>query len=209
MNPSLNLGVYLVASSFLTKGRNLVEVVAAALEGGVTAVQLREKETPDRRVYELAQQLLPLCRQHGALFLLNDRVDLCLATGADGVHLGQEDLPAAVARRLLGADKLIGVSVETPEEARSAVAAGANYLGTGPVYATSTKGDAGEPYGPGLLTRMTAAVDVPVVAIGGLNAGNSAPVLAAGAHGLAISSAIMSADDPKAAAAAFAHLLAR
>lgn len=198
-----NLTLYLIASSELTGGRPLPQVVAAAVAGGVTAVQLREKGGTDRQRYEVGRAVAEICRARGVLFIVNDRLDLALALGADGVHLGQDDLPAAVARDLLGPDRILGVTVETPAEARAAAAAGASYLGTGPIYATTTKADAGLPYGPELVGRIRTAVPgLPVVAVGGIHAGNAGTVWSAGAAGLAVSSAIAAAPDPKAAAAA-------
>lgn len=200
----LDLSVYLIASSRLTQGRPLADVVAAAVAGGVTCVQLREKSVPDRQVYITGLAIRSICRRHGVPLIVNDRVDLALALDADGVHLGQEDLSPELARRLLGPDRRIGVSVETEDEARSALAEGADHLGTGPVYATATKGDAGAPYGPEIVARIKAAVGagISVVGVGGIDPGGAGPVLAAGADGLAVSSAILAASDPAAVASA-------
>jgi thiamine-phosphate pyrophosphorylase len=131
----------------------------------------------------------------GALLIMNDRVDIALASGADGVHVGQDDLPAGVARRLLGPGRILGVTVETPDEAKAAESAGADYLGTGPVYATSTKPDAGRPYGPELVQRIKASTTLPVVAIGGIDQDNAESVVRAGADGLAVVSAVVGRED--------------
>lgn len=180
-----------------------LDLVAAALAGGATCVQLRSKHLDDGPCLELARRLAALCRAAGALFLLNDRVDVALAAGADGVHLGQTDLPVAEARRILGPGAVIGVSVETEVEAQAALAGGATYLATGPVYATATKADAGDPYGPAVVARIRAvAPGAPLVAIGGIGPGRAAPCIAAGADGVAVVAAIASAPDPAAAARA-------
>jgi len=149
---------------------------------------------------EIAAQMRALCREKGALFLVNDRVDLALVTGADGVHLGQEDLPVAAARRILGPEAIIGASCETASEARIATEQGADYIGSGPVYATPSKADAGEPYGPAVISRVRAATHLPVVGIGGIGPGGAAPVIAAGGAGVAVISSVVGAADPGAAA---------
>ncbi len=184
----------------LVSGQTPPAVVEAILAEGVGAIQFREKRLPLPKQVQTASRFRELCREAGALFLVNDRVDLALAIGADGVHLGQEDLPADVARPLLGPDAIIGVTCETPEEARAAEAAGADYLGTGPVYATPSKADAGEPYGPAVVERVSAATGLPVVGIGGIDTGRAAPVIAAGGCGVAVISAVVGATDPAAAA---------
>ena len=207
--PAFDLSIYLVIGSDLCAGRPVADVVAAALAGGVTAVQLREKTGTDRERYSLACALQELIARHNTgrpaqtpvLFLLNDRLDLALAAGAGGCHLGQDDLPIPAARRL-APHLVLGTSVETEAEARRAWEEGCDYIGTGPVYATSTKGDAGMPYGPAIVQRLKAVVPIPVVGIGGVQPANAAAVWAAGADGLAVASAIASAPDPAAAARA-------
>lgn len=184
-----------------TGGRDPVAVAGAALDGGATALQLRDKAAPLPRLVEVGGRLRALCRERGVLFIVNDRPDVALALDADGVHLGQEDLPAALARRLVG-PRILGVTVETEAEARAAAAAGADYLGAGPVYATRTKPDAGSPYGPEIVARIAAAGGLPVVGIGGIGPGGAAAVIAAGATGCAVSAAVAGASDPRAAAAA-------
>lgn len=196
-----DLRLYLVTDRNLTQGRNLLEVVDAAIAGGVTAVQLREKELPGRQFTELALAFRRLTRERGALFLVNDRVDIALAVDADGAHVGQDDIPAAMARRLLGPDRVLGVSARTPEQARAAEADGADYIGAGAVFATSTKIDA-ESIGLGGLVAIARAVHIPVVAIGGINNANAAAVLETGVDGLAVVSAIVAARDVAAAATA-------
>lgn len=198
----MDLSLYVIVASDLSRDRHPADVVRAAAAGGATAVQLREKGLSDRRFFELGQAVAAAARSLGLFFLVNDRVDLALALAADGVHLGQDDLPAAVARRLLGPKALIGVTVETEAEAQAAAAAGADYLGTGPIYATTTKPDAGAPYGPAIVQRVRRAGGLPVVAVGGITPDNAAAVVAAGADGVCVASAVAAAPDVAAAARA-------
>jgi thiamine-phosphate pyrophosphorylase len=188
------LSVYPIVS-----GTTPLSVIEQTLAAGAGVIQFREKKLPMPQQVEAAAAVRDLCRQYGAIFLINDRVDLALAVGADGVHLGQEDLPVADARRLLGSDAVIGATCETPAEALTALVQGADYIGTGPVYATPSKADAGEPQGPAIVERVTAATPLPVVGIGGIGIGGAAPVIAAGACGVSVISAILSAPDPAAA----------
>ena len=181
-------------------GHSLQGVVRELLAAGVRLVQLRDKEADGRRLYEQACQLLALTRPVGALLVIDDRVDVALAAGADGVHVGQDDLPAAEVRRLAGPGLLLGVSCATPEEATRAERDGADYLGVGSVFPTGSKADAGEPIGLPGLQRVVVATRLPVVAIGGITAENAASVMAVGAAGIAVVSALMGASDPLAAA---------
>ncbi|HEX2077569.1 MAG TPA: thiamine phosphate synthase [Longimicrobium sp.] len=183
-------------------GRTVVEVVRAALRGGTPAIQLRMKDGPGREMAALAEALLAETRRAGALLFVNDRVDVALAAGADGAHVGQDDLPVAAARRIVPPGFLLGVSAETAELARRAEADGADYVGVGPIYATGSKADAGEAVGVGRMAEVAAAVRIPAVGIGGITLGNARPVLDAGAAGIAVISAVMRADDPQAAARA-------
>lgn len=205
----MNLALYLVTDDELARGRPLPEIVRAAVSGGVTAVQLRAKQCCARELLRRARELLALLRPLGVPLIVNDRLDIALAAGADGVHLGQEDLPCAAARRLAGSAFTIGVSVGNAAEARRAEAEGADYLGVSPLHATPTKPDAPPATGLEGLRVIRAATRLPLVAIGGLHAGNAAEALRAGADGIAVVSAIMAADDPEAAAAALAQACAR
>lgn len=180
-------------------GREVVDVVRAALRGGAPAVQLRMKDAPAREMAALARTLLAETRAADALLFVNDRVDVALAAGADGAHVGQDDLPAAAARRIVPPGFLLGVSAETVELARAAEADGADYVGVGPVYATGSKADAGDAIGLGRITEVASAVRIPVVGIGGITARNAAAVVRAGAAGVAVISAVVRADDPEAA----------
>lgn len=196
-----NLGLYVVTDERLSLSRPTVEVVAAALRGGVDAVQLRAKDDLSvREQAAIGRALRALTRAAGVLFLVNDRADLAAALDADGVHVGQDDLPADLARRIVGPDRIVGVSAATVEEALAAREAGADYLGVGPIYGTLTKPDAGAAVGPERITAIKARVPLPVVGIGGIGRDTIAAVMAAGADGTAVVSAIVGAADVEAAA---------
>jgi thiamine-phosphate pyrophosphorylase len=197
------LALVVVTDAACGEGRELVEVVRAALAGGAPAVQLRAKRESTREMVELALRLGEETRRAGALLFVNDRLDVALAAGADGVHLGDDDLPLPAARRIAPAGFLIGRSVATPDEATQAVRDGADYLGVGPVFATLSKADAGDAIGAGGVRAVCAAArGVPVVGIGGIDAANAREVAAAGAAGVAVIRAVMLAADPEAATAA-------
>ena len=189
--------------------RSILDVAAAAVGAGATAIQLRDKALPARDLCLLGEALVALCHARGALCLVNDRLDVALACGADGVHLGQDDLPLARARAIAGAHFVIGVSAGLPDEARRAAAEGADYLGTGSVFATASKPDAGEPIGPEGLERVVLASTLPVVAIGGITSGNARQAMTAGASGVAVISAVMGAADPAGATRALLAAVAR
>ena len=190
-----SLAVYAVTDSRWLEGRRLADVVERAIAGGATFVQLREKDVTHGRRCELAREVLAVCRAHGVPFVVNDDVECAREVGADGVHVGQSDLACAQARALLGPGAIIGVSADTPEQARAAFEAGADYLGCA-VYATPTKGNA-EHVGLAGLALVVQATPLPVVAIGGINLGNVAEFGPAGAAGVAVVSAIFAADDPR------------
>lgn len=197
------LALIVVTDAACGEGRELVEVVRAALAGGAPAVQLRAKHESTREMVELAIRLAEETRRAGALLFVNDRLDVALAAGVDGVHLGDDDLPLPLARRITPAGFLIGRSVATPDEAMQAVRDGADYLGVGPVFATLSKADAGEAIGAGGVDAVCAAAGrVPVVGIGGIDAANAREVAGAGAAGVAVIRSVMLATDPRAAAAA-------
>jgi thiamine-phosphate diphosphorylase len=180
-------------------GRDLVDVVRAALRGGAPAIQLRMKDGAARDMVEMAQALLAETRPAGALLFVNDRVDVAVIAGADGAHVGQDDLPVGAARRVSPPGFLLGVSAESVELALRAEAEGADYVGVGPVYATGSKADAGEPIGLARIAEVAAAVTIPVVGIGGITVGNARAVVESGAAGVAVISAVMRADDPESA----------
>ena len=179
-------------------GRTMVEAVAAAVAGGATLVQVREKDAATGAFVAAARAALRVCRAAGVPLLINDRVDVALAVGADGVHVGQDDMPARLARRLIGPGRILGVSVKTPEEAVKAAADGADYLGAGAVVPTGTKADTSV-IGLGGLKAVCDAVDIPVVAIGGVGKDNARGALEAGAAGVAVVSAIFAAADAEGA----------
>lgn len=192
------IGAYLVTQSNYSRGRSTREVVDAAIEGGVDVVQLREKHATAREQHALAREIRERTWEADVTFIVNDRVDTAVAVGADGVHLGSDDLPVGVARDILGPDAIVGRSVSTVESARAAADAGADYLGVGAVFETTSKDVADDEAEVGLETveAVASAVDVPVVAIGGITPGNAEDVVAAGADGVAVVSAITAADDP-------------
>ncbi len=176
--------------------RRDLAITQALLEAGAPLVQVRTKAVDDRARLEAASLLLDAARTAGATCLVNDRVDIALAAGADGVHVGADDLPAAVARRLLGPDAVVGATCRDADDARRAEASGASYLGVGPVYATSTKTGLPDPMGLRGVEVVAAAVDVPVIAISGITADNAGAVLDAGAWGVAVVGAVYGSDDP-------------
>ena len=193
--------LYLVTDRALSLGRSTVEVVRAAIRGGVSCVQLREKGCSTREFMDEARLLKALLAGTGVPLFINDRLDVALAVGADGVHLGQNDMHIADARRLVGNRMIIGISAESVADAIRAEAEGADYIGASPVFTTPTKTDTAPPLGLDGLRAIRRAVQLPLVAIGGINADNAAQVLRAGADGLAVVSAIVSAPCPRTAAA--------
>ena len=192
--------LYVVTDSGLSKGRSDAEVARLAYEGGADVVQLRMKNADGGEMLEQALAIKRVADEMCRMFIINDRVDIAMASGADGVHLGQSDIPVEVARRLMGDDAFIGVSVDTPEEAVRAVENGADYIGVGSIFTTSTKPDARQALGLGAIYQVREAVDVPVVAIGGINRGNIQDVIRAGADAAAVVSAVVAQDDVRAAA---------
>jgi thiamine-phosphate pyrophosphorylase len=191
--------VYFITPSQLDV--DLEWLVEQAIAGGVGMVQLRLKECTTREFVDCAAALLPLCRREGVPLIVNDRADVCLAVGADGVHVGQEDLPVEAARMVLGPASIIGATTQTPELARQAAHMGASYVAVGPMFASPTKPDK-HVIGPRALTPVRRAVRLPVCAIGGITEGNIREVIAAGADLAAVVTAISEADDPAGAAAA-------
>jgi len=193
----LKLGLYIITGAYPELGRSHLDVARAALEGGADAIQLRAKDLGGRDMLELSLHIREMVDRSGkdCLFMVNDRVDVALAAGADGVHLGQDDLPAADARTLIGGDMILGVSAVTPEMAEKAQDEGADYLGVGPAFPTPTKPDAGIVIGIEGIQNTSQAVDVPVVAIGGINQSNAVQVLEAGVDGIAVISAVATAEN--------------
>jgi thiamine-phosphate pyrophosphorylase len=194
------LRVYLVTDRAQTAGRPLVDVVAAALRGGVRAVQLRERGLTTRQLVALASSLRELTSRHDALFLVNDRADVALACGADGVHLPGHSFAVADARTLLGPDRLVAASTHTVDEARNAADGGADFVVFGPVFDTPSKRALGAPVGLDALADACTASPVPVLAIGGVTAERAAATRARGAAGVAVIREIAAAPDPEQAA---------
>ena len=202
-----SLKLYLVTDRDLSLGRSLEEVVRDAVAGGVTMVQLREKDAPTGKFIELGRRLMSLLKPLGVPLIINDRVDVALAVDADGVHIGQSDMSYADARRLLGPEKIIGLSVENFEDLESANTLDVDYIGISPVYGTPTKTDTAEPFGLEGLKEAVRLSLHPTVAIGGMNTTTIGDVIAAGTDGVAVVSAICSAASPRAAAAELATII--
>ena len=201
------LKLYLVTDRELSLGRSLEEVVSEAVAGGVTMVQLREKDAATGEFVELGRRLMSLLKPLGVPLIINDRVDVALAVDADGVHIGQSDMTYADARRLLGPDKIIGLSVENFEDLEAANKLDVDYIGISPVYGTPTKTDTAEPFGLEGLKEAVRLSLHPTVAIGGMNVATAGEVIAAGADGVAVVSAICSAASARDAAAELATII--
>ena len=198
--------LYVIVDLAAIGSRDPVQVAAAAIRGGADAIQLRDKTGPAKTLCDVARRLLEVTRPSGIPLIINDRADVALAAGASGVHLGQDDLPLADARRLLGPERLIGRSTHSLEQALAAEAEGADYIGCGPVFPTPTKPDAGS-VGTALVTSVAARVRIPVVCIGGIDTGNVERVVAAGAVCVAVVRAVCRAADPEAATRQLKHRL--
>jgi len=186
------IGYYFITDKNLSK-KGIISDVKAALRAGVKCVQYRSKETDAKKAYAEALKLRKICRD--ATFLINDRLDLALRVGADGVHLGQDDLPVAMARRLLGESKIIGLTVHSIKEAKEAKREGADYIAVSPIYATKTKKDAGSPKGAALIKKIKKTVKLPVIAIGGIRLSNVREVIRSGADGLCAISCVVTKPD--------------
>jgi thiamine-phosphate diphosphorylase len=193
-------GLYLISDASMAHGRSHEEIVAEGIAGGASVIQLREKWMSPRELYPVAMRIRALTRDAGVMLIVNDSVELALAVGADGVHLGQDDMPVRFARKVASGRLVIGVSTHSLEEARSAFEDGADYIGFGPVFRTGTK-DAGEPMGPEKLRLIKDEVGGTVVAIGGIDASNALETLKAGADALAVISAVTGSEDMKRAVA--------
>ena len=197
MKHGVDWSLYLVTDRAWVKGRPLSRVVEEAVRGGVTVVQLREKDCPTREFVRLAEEMKAMLRGHGVPLIINDRVDVALAVGAEGVHIGQSDMPYADVRRLVGKKMLIGLSVETGAQADEAESLDVSYLGVSPIFTTPTKVELRTAWGIEGLRRLRARSRHKLVAIGGINESNAADVIRAGADGIAVVSAICAADDAR------------
>ena len=204
-----NFDLYLVTDRTQTRGRELLSVLEQALEGGVKAIQLREKDLGGKALFDLAEQTRELCDRYDALLLINDRIDVALAVDAAGVQLNKTSLPISAARALLGAQKLIGASTHSLDEARQAQSSGVDFVLFGPVYFTPSKASFGAPQGLDALKKIVANLRVPVYAIGGIKPENIIDVHSVGVRGVALISAIIGSDRPKEAATTMAQMLRR
>lgn len=205
MKAQPDYSIYLVTDDGCLQGRSLLDCVREALEGGVTLVQYRAKTASSAEMYAEALQLKALCDSFNVPLIINDRLDIAMAVGVAGVHLGQDDLPCAAARKLLGEDYIIGVSAHNPAEAKAALQSGADYLGCGAVFGTATKADV-KKLGTDGLAAICKAKGLPVVGIGGVTADNYREVRAAGADGAAIVSGILAQPDIRATVRAIAKI---
>lgn len=196
----IDYSLYLVTDRELSRGRTTLEIVQAAVRGGVTCIQLREKSSATREFIEDALKIKDFLKAHNISLIINDRVDVAMAVQADGVHLGQSDIPLEMAKAILNDSKIIGISAESVEDAVKAEKGGADYISVSPVFATPTKTDTAPPLGLEGIQTIRQHVQIPIVGVGGLNKDNCADVIRSGADGVAVVSAIVSADDPEKAA---------
>ena len=203
------LSLYLITDPHLCVNIGLEQTVEAAVKGGVTMVQLRDKHASTEDRVALARRLKPICASHGVALVINDDVEAAQISNVDGVHIGQQDMCVALARQTIGADKIVGLSVETVSAAKKVSERLVDYVGISPVYATPTKPDHKQPIGFDGLKKICAASSVYTVAVGGLKLNDCHDVLAAGANGMAVFSAICGQNDPYAASVAFAKSLAK
>lgn len=196
----IDYSLYLVTDRNLSRGRSTREIVTAAVAGGVTCVQIREKHCRTKAFIDEALSIRTVLKQQNIPLIVNDRLDVALAVDADGVHLGQQDMPIKLARKIGGSSLIIGISAESIDDAVRAEQEGADYIGISPVFTTETKIDTAPPLGLSGVGEIRRQVDIPLVGIGGINHANGASVIAAGADGIAVVSAIVSAPDPGSAA---------
>ena len=196
---NIDYSLYLVTDRGLARGRSTLEIVSAAVHGGATVVQLREKDCSTRDFIEQALAIKEFLKDCGVPLIINDRVDVAQAVKAGGVHLGQTDMPLGLAKKILGDSMIVGISAESLQDAIDAEKGGADYLGVSPIYATPTKTDTAPPLGLEGLREIRKAVRLPLIGIGGLNRDNAAIVIRNGADGVAVVSAIVAADDPQTA----------
>jgi thiamine-phosphate pyrophosphorylase len=203
-----NLGRFHVLTDTCLQTRfSHLELAQLAIAGGADTIQFRQKDGPTREMIRVAGQMQALCKRAGTTFIINDRVDVAIASHADGVHLGQDDFPIPLARKLLGEEAIIGGSAGSMEEARMCLREGADYIGFGPVYTTTSKEDAGPAAGLTLLKQIVETIPLPIIAIGGIIADNAAPVIRTGVHGIAVISGVCCQNDPAEAARCLQRLM--
>lgn len=189
----MNLELYVIIDKRMIKRKSSIRVAREAITGGATAIQLREKEMESRDLCHLASSLKKVAKKKKALFIVNDRIDIAQAVDADGVHLGQEDLPIKIARKLLGRNKIIGATVRNLSQALKAQREGADYVSLGPIFSTKTKKDLPPPRGLKVIAQIKEKIKIPLIAIGGINRHNVAKVMRAGADGVAVVSVVVGA----------------
>jgi thiamine-phosphate pyrophosphorylase len=188
--------LYVITDEQLGRGRSHVEIAQEAIAGGADVIQLRDKIASSNKLYQVALEIRRITREAGVIFIVNDRLDITLAVDADGLHVGQDDLPVSIVRKSVQRNKIVGVSATSLDQAIQAEQDGADYLGVGPIYeARSTKADAGQPLGLPLIQRIRQHCTKPIIAIGGINHNNVSEVIKSGANGVAVISAIVSAPD--------------
>ena len=199
--------LHILTDTVLQSRFSHMEITRLAIAGGADTIQYRQKSGSTREMIEVARNMKRLCSEAGVTFIVNDRLDVAIAAEADGVHLGQDDFPIPMARGLLGEGRIIGGSAVTLDEARKCLSEGAGYVGFGPVYPTSSKDDAGPVSGIDILKQVVEVIPLPIIAIGGVSAENIPDVMRAGAHGIAVISAVCCQDDPEEATRALYQAL--
>lgn len=199
--------LHVLTDTVLQSRYSHIELTRVAISGGADTIQFRQKTGSTREMIQTAREMRELCVEAGVTFIVNDRVDVAIAADAHGVHLGQEDFPIPLARRLLGDDRIIGGSAVTLEEGKKCLTEGADYIGFGPVYPTNSKPDAGPVAGIDLLKQLADVASLPIIAIGGVDEHNAPEVIRAGAHGIAVISAVCCQDDPEGATRALHQAL--
>ncbi len=193
-----NLGrLHVLTDTVLQSRFSHMDLAEMAIAGGADVIQFRQKEGSTRELIEIAAQMKRVCADQGVAFIVNDRIDVAIAARADGVHLGQNDFPIPLARELVGKEWIIGGSAATLEEAQKCLADGADYVGFGPVFPTGSKDDAGPVSGVDTLKKIVETIPLPIIAIGGIGLANTPAIMQAGAHGIAVISAICCQDDPR------------
>jgi len=191
--------LHILTDTILQSRFSHMELTKKAIAGGADTIQFRHKHGTTREMIQVATEIKRLCTEKGVIFIVNDRIDVAIASKADGVHLGQDDFPIPLARKLLGDNRIIGGSAATMEEARKCLSDGADYVGFGPVYPTGSKDDAGPVSGIDTLREIVETIPIPIIAIGGIDKGNTPEIIKAGAHGIAVISAVCCKENPEGA----------
>jgi len=193
-----NIGkLHILTDTLLQSRFSHIELTGQAIAGGANTIQFRHKLGPTREMIQVATEMKRLCNEKGVIFIVNDRIDVAIASEADGVHLGQDDFPIPLARKLLGDNRIIGGSAATMEDARKCLSDGADYVGFGPVFPTGSKDDAGPVSGIDILREIVETISLPIIAIGGIDKGNTPEVMKTGTHGIAVISAVCCKENPE------------